>query len=198
MQNLENTIISQFANSPRINALLNNLNEAIDPTYNFNQFYYNIWNILSANGIGLDIWGRIVGVSRTLEVGTSAYLGFEQQSEAEPFDQAPFFNAVVSGSLTENVNLTDDAYRTLILAKSLLNLTNCSIPAINQILMFLFVTNVYGRTGQAYCTDEGNMEMTYTFNNLNPALTPVELAIIGQSNVLPRPCGVAVTLVQIP
>lgn len=197
MQNLEQTIISQYANSPILLTLINGLNVYIDPSYNFDQFYLHIWNIASADGYGLDVWGRILGVSRTLNISTGTpYLGFEQQTEAYPFDQAPFYDALTSGSATTNFNLSDPSFLTLLYAKALANITNGSIPAINQILINLFVAGVPGRTGNAYCTDGGNMTMTYTFHGLSPALTSVELAIIGQSGVLPRPCGVSATVVQ--
>ena len=59
-----------------------------------------------------------------------------------------------------------------------------SIPAINQILL-----NLFPDRGNAWVTDGQDMTMTYTFG-FQP--TPVELAIIETSNVLPRTTGVAV------
>jgi len=32
-----------------------------------------IWNIQTARGVGLDIWGRIVGVTRVLQVSSGIY-----------------------------------------------------------------------------------------------------------------------------
>jgi hypothetical protein len=90
----------------------------------------------------------------------------------------------------------DDDYRTLILAKAFANVCNGSIPAINQILINLFMTPVAGRTGNFCCTDGEAMTMTYT-STLRPVLTPVEVAIVSQSGVLPRPTGVFTQLVQL-
>lgn len=183
------TVISQYANSPILTTLISNCFQYLDQTYNMDQFFDLIWNIDTAQGIGLDIWGRIVGVSRTLQVETGAYLGFEEPHDtvSQPFNQAPFYSG---GTLTSNYLLSDDAYRTLILAKAFANICDGSIPAINQLLINLFP----GR-GNAYVTDEGGMEMTYTFNF---TLSPVESAIVFNSGVLPKPVGVKATVVENP
>ena len=75
------TILSQYANSPILTGIIENAAEAIDQTENLNAFYDNIWNIASAVGYGLDVWGRIVGVERNIQVQVTEWFGF---SEAEP------------------------------------------------------------------------------------------------------------------
>lgn len=182
------TIISQYANSKTIAQLCTNMAQYVDPTQNFDLFFDTMFNVDTAEGYGLDVWGRIVGVTRTLTLpGAQPYFGF---AEANPtsfgFGQAPFYSGEPS---TANYSLTDPAFRTLILAKALANITNCSIPAINQILL-----NLFGSQGKCYVTDGLNMTMTYTFE-FN--LTLVDVAIVTQSGVLPRPSGVAATIVQL-
>lgn len=66
MKNVEQTIIRQFANSPIITALIDSMNAAIDPGPDIDNFYIWVWDVATAQGVFLDIWGRIVGVSRTL------------------------------------------------------------------------------------------------------------------------------------
>jgi hypothetical protein len=56
------TVISQYANSPTIQALLNDFSAWLDPAADLNALYDYVWNIDSAQGFGLDIWGRIVGL----------------------------------------------------------------------------------------------------------------------------------------
>ena len=190
MQNVEQTIISQYAQSPVINQLIANTNQYFDPTANIDAFYNLVWNVETAVGYGLDTWGRIVGVGRVLTIETGTWFGFEQASDAEPFNQAPFWSG---NPVTSNFALSDDAFRLLILAKAAANISDGSIPSINQILMSLFP----GR-GNCYCTDGEDMTMTYTFAAaFNPPLSPVEIAIINTSGVLPKPCGVATSLVQL-
>lgn len=176
------TVLSQYANSPIITALVDMFAQWLDPQERFDRFYSLIWDIDTAQGYGLDVWGRILGVGRVLQVPVGEYLGFEQDAQAKPFGFGIFY----SGSrLTNNVALTDEAYRTLLLAKAALNITNASAPAINTILLNLF--------GQGYVRDNRDMTITYVFSE---ALTPVETAIVFQSGVLPKPCGVSFDVEQ--
>lgn len=215
------TIISQYANSPIIIQLIQNFQQYIDQNQNFTAFFDFIWNVDTAQGYGLDVWGRIVNVSRTLNITDVQYLGFDEAGQtSESFGFGGFYTG---GGITQNFELADDAYRTLIFAKALANICDGSIPAINQLLMSLFPNQ-----GNAYVTDSGaapsappyfgfsdavgddeitgfndapfypttlanNMTMTYTFKFV---LSPVQLAIVEQSGVLPKPVGVAATVVQ--
>jgi hypothetical protein len=187
MQNVEATITSQFANSPRIVQLIKNMNAYFSPDANFDNFYNQIWNIDTAVGYGLDVWGRIVGVTRVLQVSNGVNLGATgpDGNSGDSMNVAPFYQ---SAPLTANFSLSDDAFRMLIFAKALANITDGSIPSINAILM-----NLFGSNGQAFVTDLGNMQMQYVFQF---PLSPVDAAIVSQSGVLPRPPGVSATIVQ--
>ena len=66
MIDVERTIISQYANSATIVQLVQNMNTYLDPRADFDNFFDYVWNVESAQGFGLDIWGRIVGISREL------------------------------------------------------------------------------------------------------------------------------------
>ena len=216
MRDFDRTIISQYYSSAEITQLITNLNSYIDPDANLENFYNFIWNVDTAVGYGLDVWGRIVGVGRVLSVPSGEYFGFDEATNlsASPFGQAPFYSGQTT---TSNYELSDNAYRLLIFAKAAANICDGSIPAINQILMNLFP----GR-GNAFVTDgrnaptigtyfgfaegyaagfnqaqfgdflsfptlPGNMTMVYTFEF---ALQPFEIAIVTQSGVLPKPAGV--------
>ncbi len=184
------TVISQYGNSPIITQLATNMGQYVDETVNFDAFYDTIWNIDTAIGYGLDLWGRILGVSRVLQVTAGSYFGFGEAAALDPvsiggFDQQPFFNG---GVITNNFALLDDPYRQLLLAKALANICDGSIPAINQILINLFPTR-----GNCYVTDGLDLTMTYTFTFF---LTPLETAIVVQSGVLPRTSGVSASVVQ--
>lgn len=188
MQNVEATIQKQFANSPILVGLIYKMNAFLDQATNFNAFYTNIWDIMSATGYGLDLWGRIVGVQRVLKIAAVTYLGASGPNgpSGDSMNVAPFYSGE---AVTSNYALSDQAFLTLILAKALANISNGSIQSINQILM-----NLFGASGQCWCTDGLNMTMTYTFDF---ALSPVQSAIVFQSGVLPRPPGVSVTVVQL-
>lgn len=182
------TVISQFANSQTLMQLIANFDSYIDQTANMAAFFDNIWNIDTAQGYGLDVWGRIVGVVRTLHVPIAAdYLGFKEALPgSNPFGQQPFFAGT---PLTSNFALSDSAFRVLIFAKALANISDGSVKSINQLLI-----NLFPHRGNAYVIDNENMNMVYNFNFV---LTPVELAILGQSGVLPKPVGVSATIVEV-
>lgn len=182
---IRQTVISQYANSDVLLGLLDGLGVAIDRQVQLQKFRDFVWDIASAEGFGLDILGRIVGVARALYVSTEDYLGFSQSSDAVPFGQGVFYAAY---RLTPNFNLSDDAYRRLILAKAALNITDCAIPSINKVLMFLFPDY-----GNVYVRDNRDMTMTYVFG---AAVSKLDYAIITQSGALPRPAGVSVTVEQ--
>lgn len=192
MIGLLETVASQYANSPILMQLLQDMNDFIDPRVDLDAFFNDIWNVQTATGYGLDVWGRIVGVNRVIKiVGDLQYLGFAEAddiplTDPQPFGQAPFFSGFASG---DNYSLSDDAYRKLILVKALANITDCSIKSINQILR-----NLFGALGNAYCTDDGDMNMSYVFNF---TISPVDYAIITQSGAMPKPAGVYATVVQV-
>ena len=187
MQNWQDTVVSQYANSPTILALIQNFNSYIDPAADITAFYNLVWNVDTAVGHGLDIWGRIVGVGRVLHVAAGRYLGFDEATtaSADPFNQSPFYTGAPT---TSNFALSDDAFRLLIYAKALANISDGSIPSINQVLMKLFPSR-----GNCYVADGENMTLAYTFTF---TLTPVENAIVSQSGVLPKTVGVAASVVQ--
>jgi hypothetical protein len=185
------TIISQYSNSPTLDGIITAFAAACDPTELFDSLYDNMWSVLTAVDYGLDSWGRIVGVTRTLQLPPSTAQFFGFQASADPthftgFNQAPFYTGQ---QLTSTVSLSDQDFRTLILAKAAANICDGSIPAINAVLLALFPNR-----GACYVTDPGGMQMAYTFEF---ALTPIELAIVEQSGVLPKPVGVAATVVQL-
>jgi hypothetical protein len=182
------TVINQYANSPIISRLCTNMGQYLDLTADFDNFFDTVWNVDTAIGYGLDIWGRIVGVNRVLQIPVGGrFLGFEEAGGAtvDPFNQSPFFSGQ---PITSNFALSDDAFRVLIFAKALANISDGSIKAINQLLRNLFA----GR-GNCYVVDNLDMTMTYMFKFI---LTPVEAAIVEQTGVLPKPVGVLSNVVQ--
>lgn len=104
MKNVEQTIISQYGNSAAICALIQGMNENIDPTCDIDNFYNTIFNVNTANLFGLSIWSRIVGIPQSLIAQLGTYL-----------DDASTF-------------------RSLVMLKALSNISYASSPSINQLL----------------------------------------------------------------
>src|ERR1700749_3382285 len=126
MLNFGQTICSQYANSPTLLQLVKNMNDNIDPRANLLQFYNVVWNVDTAVGFGLDIWGRIVGVSRVIPIpATLGAFGFQTDNfppdwqnfgvTGQPATGGPFFSGQVN---TGGFTLNDDACCVLILTKA--------------------------------------------------------------------------------
>ena len=121
------TIISQYQNSPTLYQLIQNFFGYIDPSANLDNFFDLIWNLDTAQGYGLDVWGRIVGVERVLRVSATnkPYFGFTEANNpalVKGFGQAIFFGG--EGQTTTNYALDDGDYHLLILAKALANISD--------------------------------------------------------------------------
>ena len=183
-----NTIISQYANSPRITQIIANFWQYVDQQTitNIDNFFDFMWNVETAQGYGLDVWGRVVGISRVVPIQQSLqYLQFEESTNPGTFGQFPFYAGVL---ISNNFILADDAFRLLIMAKAATNITDGSIKSINQLLLNLFP----GR-GNVFVIDGLNMTMTYQFNF---HLSDAELVIVNSPDALPHPTGVAVSVVS--
>ena len=180
--------MKQYAASPVIQQLIADRTSYFPNDWQY-QFYDNYWNVDSAQGIGLDIWGRIVVVGRNIQIPFVDYFGFTTAPTQSwsPFGQQSFYTGPASA---KTFTLADNAYRVLILAKALANIAQTNARALNRALQQLFP----GR-GRAWVTDLGSMAMRYNFEF---ALEPWEVAVLLSDSALPRPAGVDVTIVQIP
>lgn len=179
---VKTTVISQYANSPNMRTLITAFSQWLNPNSNIQAFYWLVWNLYSAVGFGLNIWGRILQVSRYLQIpNVNQYFGFEGSNGA-PFNLAPFY---AGGSTSSLYELSDTTYLTLLIAKAFANLCRAAIPVLNQLAQMVF------GTGQMCVLDLQNMQMSYVF-----AATPtaINLAIATNSGVFPRPNGVVLSI----
>ena len=181
---MHKSIISQYivqntTDEPTTTAKLCEYIEAQnDVSVDIQNFYSVVWNIDTAQGVWLDMWGVWVGVGRFLNIPSlSTFFGFDYAG-AGNFDRSVFYE---EGNTTNNYALTDAVYRRLILLKAFANISDCSIATLNKILTTFFE----GR--RAYAIDNENMTITLNFEF---TLLAWEKAIIEQSGVFPKPAGV--------
>ncbi len=179
---INQTIMSQYANSPRLMSIITSLWDALDPDKFTTDFYNLVMDIPNANGYGLDIWGRIVGISRTVNFVNPGgeYFGFT--GGFFPFNERPFS---APGSGTDTWELANDAYRELILLKALSNIVYATAPNINALMRAMF-------DKPCYCLITGHMQMRYVFEF---DLSPYQHYLIYNTDILPRPCGVDVSFI---
>lgn len=192
MTDYARTIMRQYSNSPALNGLLTSFDEWVDPAQFTADFLRNVWDITTAVGFGLDIWGRILGQSRLLFVQQTPgdNFGFDagvpEPENWKPWNQAPWFNGDISASVS--FALDDVDYRQLLLVKAAANIASCDVPSINALMRAM-----YGHRGRCFVSYDINvpMELVYHFE-FTP--TPVEQSII-LSGLFPQPAGVDVTYV---
>lgn len=129
------TVQSQYAASPIIYLLAESARIRIAPDADIELFYQSIFDIGTAQGVGLDIWGRILGIGRFMDVlDVGEYFGFFE-ANYDPFDMAPFW---AGDGATNRYSLTDDAYRELLLWKAMANIATADTATLNQLLLGLF------------------------------------------------------------
>lgn len=172
---------SQYAASPRILALLVKQAALLDPGKDLMLYYDGIFNPKTAQGVGLDIWGRIVGIGRMLWMQNTEFFGFAYQN-FENFDQAPFWNESLAQG---QFRLTDEAYRFLIFYKAMANIGVGTMQAVNAMLNALFEAE-HG-SGSCCVLETGVMEIRAVFSFY---LTGYEQALLEQYGLLDRPAGV--------
>lgn len=131
----------------------------MDMTEFTEEFLTTIWDISTAEDYGVDVWRKIVGVSRLLNVPQqTTNFGFDEafisaaDDSPKPFDEASFYEGL---QLTTTVRLANDGYRKLILVKAMANITDCSIPSLNNALNYLFEGE-----GDAFVAITGVMSMS--------------------------------------
>lgn len=188
----EETILTQYSASRKLLSIIDTFNQAVSLDEFTDQFIESVWDMTTCGTFGLDMWGKIVGVSRYINAPIdSASFGFGEADDGNPdyptpFNEAPFFGGVQE---TTNVRLANDAYRTLILCKAFTNISISTIPEINRFLKILF-----NRRGKAYCVNYRDMTIGITFEF---ELAPYEESILTNYDVVPVPSGVLVNIRQV-
>lgn len=179
---IDQTIMSQYANSPRLLHIIRTVADAIDPTKFTEDYYRLVMSIPTAGTYGLDVWGRIVGITRSAELANpeGEYFGFSDGFY--PFGERPFSNA---GDPSQTWDLSNHAFRELILIKAMANIVYATAPNINALLRAIF-------DRPAYFLITGHMKARYVFEF---SLTPWQHHLVYNTGILPRPCGVLIDII---
>lgn len=111
-EELQPYILTQYSGSPTIVQLLSDFRDNIDPQADINLFVEKVMNIDTAEGIGLDILGRIIGMARVVRYGG------------------------------ETITLTDSLYRRLLMYKAFANISDSTMSTMNKMLNLLFGENL--------------------------------------------------------
>ena len=88
---MSDNTIKQYKNSPILTAIIEHAENNINPESDVEKLLSAVLNIYTAQGFALDIWGRIVGIDRSIPDDlTPTFFGFDGATGSEGFDIAPF------------------------------------------------------------------------------------------------------------
>ena len=134
------TVQSQYATSKRMRAVIDAFWQAINPKSDIDLLYKKLVNPRTAEGYGLDVWGRLVAIGRSylaVDDGTP-YFGFDppegvKNERLNTFGNAPFYKQIYG-----KVRLADPMFRTYVFLKALINIGDSSLASLNQAVKLLF------------------------------------------------------------
>jgi len=171
-------MISQYANSPKYLNIYNGLTELFNNSQTIEDWYNIVYNLNTAYGYGLDIWGKILNQGRQFSYTSNGvteyvYLGGEQTIDG----------------VTYTAEQMEETYRLVLFLKALSNISGCTIASLNELLGFYFRNR-----GRAYVLEYGVMEIRYVFQFY---VNKFEKAIF-TSSVMPKPTGVLISFEFLP
>lgn len=196
------TIYNQYANSTKLLDVIMSFAQASSLDNFTDEFIDKIWNIMTCNSYGLDIWGKKIGIKRFVipVIPENTIFGFYEAQDynpailnyPKPFNEAPFYD---EDTMTSKViGLNDEQYRALILAKAFTNLSIATLPEINKFLRILFLNRP---TIHAYDTRDfeiivktpyiDRFELSILFNS--PEAVPVSSGVRIRVDITDTPGG---------
>lgn len=173
-------MISQYANSPKFLKLVNGLKEQFDNAKTIEDWFNIVYNIKTATGFGLDIWGLILNQGR-------GFTYIDPQTSAATYIYLK--GAQTIGGTPFTATQIENTYRTILLLKAMGNITNASIRSLNEMLQFYFQDR-----GRMYVYEYDTMKIRYVFEFY---CNKLEKSIF-QSDVMPKPTGVGTSFEYIP
>ena len=136
-------MIAQYANSPVLVSLDNGFKTLFDDSLFTTNWYNVVFNLKTASGYGLDVWGKILNRSRNFTYnGTEYYLQ----------------GAQTIGGISYTEEQMDNLYRMVLQITAMRYIGNASVSYINKILNTVLSSFNYGR---AYCYEYGVMQIRY-------------------------------------
>lgn len=184
----------QYQKAINLKALIDQLRPIL--TINEESFYNDFFNILTCKTDGLDNWGIILGQSRGIPIANNENnFGFYKNSSSwvpkpKNFGKGIFFKK----RLNPIQNLTDDAYRQLLLLIYGTQSINYSIGACARLLNYYYNTQDITHKVKVDENIIEPMSIRYLFNfDLKPYEFSIYDILVG---ALPRPIGVSITFLD--
>lgn len=192
-----NLIILQYSDKQNARAEMTALINEYQSAWTFFENFIPSFDIDKAYGDRLDLIGKIVGLSRTVNLLIDKkYFGFEGQTNALGFGQAPFYRA--SDERYSASELSDNDYQFYLKAKIIKNNVKAIMAGENSIpKMFYFLFKPYTVTVE----DNKDMTLTIVVEGIlhGPGGELIEtdpilerLSIMQQLDLMPLPQGVRI------
>jgi hypothetical protein len=189
-----NLLILQYRNSPKAEATIRALVSKYEELYNVIKSFDKAFDVDTAEGVQLDILGKIVGIPRNVPFAAKVlpknYFGFsDNTSSAYPMGDK--FLTVVAYPFKDRFEipyttgqLNDNSYRFFIKAKVVKNVVKAKMIDKNKLSLQDVVDYLF--KSKAYVVDNYNMTLNLYINN---TFDFSMLQYIKQLDLLPRPQG---------
>jgi hypothetical protein len=210
--NLLQAILWQYDEASNLLSLINqkqswyNLNQS----QFWNDWYNNVFNLLTANQFGLSVWSYILNVplylDNPVDPDDKPVFGFNN-NELYPILENTYLNFKNGNFSTKGtiINLTLEEQRFILRLRYFQLCTNGIVgnisygtndyqvvKGINSFLQYLLATSNIGYDGSIHVLDGLDMTMTYVIDN--PGFPKELLDVIQLLDLFPRPTGVLVKI----
>lgn len=194
---VDDALLWQYDNAVRLQSLINSKREWYFNFYEtfWSQWYFNVFNLLTANEFGLSVWSIILNLPLFIELNPDEsgkpLFGFNELTVFPTYINSYLnFNNSNFSTRSSTIKLTIEQQRLVLRLRYFQLTSRVSIPEVNAFLNVLF-EDVYTKTnpnyGMAWILDGLDMTMTYVFNFNIPRNL---LFIFEYYDILPRPAGV--------
>lgn len=170
-------MLSQYANSPTIVKLVEGIKGELNNAQTIGDWFRLVFNLKTAYGAGLDIWGKILDQSRRFIYTDSENNKFDVYLQGEQTIDGVHYSA-------EEI---EEKYRMILFFKSFSYITNSSIKSLNDLLQFYFEDK------SVYVYEIDTMVIGVVFRFF---VSKLEKAIFA-SDIFPKPTGVGLNFYYI-
>jgi Protein of unknown function (DUF2612) len=190
--NIFAALLWQYEESNNLRTLILNKNiwTALYGTIFWESWYFNVFDLRTANLFGLTVWSIILDLPLFVPISdpnpAAPVWGFNELPFPLTNNNLNFTHGNLAGALVVP-NLTEDEQRIALQLKYYQLVSRGAVTEVNQFLNYLF-----GSSGGAWMIDNFDMTITYTFNF---TISPVLLSVIASYELLPKPAGVNVNYV---
>lgn len=171
-------MISQYANSPKLVKLIEGMRNAFSNTQTMEDWFDVVYNLKTARGFGLDIWGLILNQSRLLYYKDE--YGIQQSVYLK--------GAQTIGNESYTEEQIEGYYRMLLFFRAFSYVTNSTLKSFNDLLRFYFEDR------KVFVQEIGTMSIELVFGFFPTTLEKIIFA----SDLFPKPTGVKLNFRFIP